>query len=449
LHPDTVPNVDLTTILREGLLGRFWVIDGKPKGHLDESAAVSGSVHLLGNEIQAKTLLPVGTPVTGPYEIPQDRWLVGITDAGMIMMPTVSGELGHFSFFGERAAVRTFRGPAVIAGIISQPFGPRITRLSMLLPYPDWAGLDPMSRQPLLDAQQRLVGMDIQLRGKGPLNGGRSNDSIDIELQGTWSATDDESVQQTGIRPLLEVISTSARPRDLRQHIDVASRIQDLVSLAYDRYLAAHSARVTVEGAVPEAAGPRLWHAELARYGLEPTRRKEIHPLFRLGDLGGSTALHRWIRLTRQYPDAADAIRVQNRAGFTLNARLVQLGAAIEHYVGQNTAESRRKGSPVQWTKQGPTFASALARRAGKSFAKFINDPDKWGELFGNAYRVAKHPGTPRETDERLRFFNASAQVLLVCILLDRAAGSRQPSTVLLSDPRLANIAQQANKIVI
>jgi hypothetical protein len=60
----------------------------------------------------------------------------------------------------------------------------------------------------------------------------------------------------------------------------------------------------------------------------------------------------------------------------------------------------------------------------------------------------AKHPGVPRETDERLHFFNASAQVLLVCILLDRAARSRQPSTVLLSDFRLNNLAQRAKEIV-
>jgi hypothetical protein len=159
--------VDLTTILSEGVLGRFWVIDGRSKGRLDESAAVSGSVRLLGNEIQAKILIPVGTPVAGPYEIPRDRWLVGITDAGTIMMPTVSREWGHFSFFGERAAVRTFGGPAVIAGV-SQPFGPRITRLSMLLPYPDWAGLDPMSQRPLLDAQQRLLGWTSNSEVKVP-----------------------------------------------------------------------------------------------------------------------------------------------------------------------------------------------------------------------------------------------------------------------------------------
>jgi hypothetical protein len=53
------PHVDLTTILSEGLLGRFWVIDGRSKGRLDESTAVSGSVRLLGNEIRAKILIPV------------------------------------------------------------------------------------------------------------------------------------------------------------------------------------------------------------------------------------------------------------------------------------------------------------------------------------------------------------------------------------------------------
>jgi hypothetical protein len=318
----------------------------------------------------------------------------------------------------------------------------------MLLPYPDWAGLDPMSHKSLLDAQQRFVGMDIQLRGKGPLNCGRSDNSIDIELRGHWRLADGESNEQTGIRTLLEVISTSARPRDLRQHIDVASRIQGLVSLAYDRYIPADSARVILQGAVAEAKRPWLWHAELAAHGHQPTRRWENLPLFRLRDLQGPTALRRWIRLTRQYPDAADAIRVKNRADTTLNARLVELGAAIEHYVGQNTAESRSKRAPVQWTKQGPNFASALARHAGISFTNFIYDPDKWGELFTKAYRVAKHPGNPRESDDRLHFFNASAQVLLVCILLDRAARSRQPSTVLLSDFRLNNLAQRAKEIV-
>jgi hypothetical protein len=37
---------------------------------------------------------------------------------------------------------------------------------------------------------------------------------------------------------------------------------------------------------------------------------------------------------------------------------------------------------------------------------------------------------------------------LLVCILRDRAARSRQPSTVLLSDFRLNNLAQRAKEIV-
>jgi hypothetical protein len=202
-----------------------------------------------------------------------------------------------------------------------------------------------------------------------------------------------------------------------------------------------------IEGAVPEATWPRLWHAELARHDDQPIRRRNP-PLFRLSDLGGPTALPRWIRLTRQYPDAAEAIRIQNRADTTLSSRLVQLGAAIEHYVGQNTAESRRRGSRVLWTKKGSSFASALAMHAGVTFAKFIDDPEKWGELFTRAYVSAKHPGNPREPDERLHFFNVSAQVLLVCILLDRAAGTRQPSTVLLSDPRLTNVAERAKEIV-
>jgi hypothetical protein len=437
--------MDPTVPLREGQLGRFWVCDRQTKGSLSDSDAVPGLVKLIGDQIQVRTLNPdLDAVFTAAHQDSGDRWLFGITEAGTIIVPTLSAEHHQLSLFGVRSSIRTLRGPAIFAGVV-EPFGPRVTQLSVRLPNADWADLDPMTRRGHLDERQRWIGLDIELRGRGPLDCGRVG-SIDLDLTGDWNESQSDLDDRSQIRTGLEVMSRSVRPRQLAEHVDIAQRVQDLVSLAYDRYLAADRARVTLEGAPSDAEASWLWHQDLSSQSEQPGPRAADRPFFRLADLGGPTALSGWVRLTRQYSEASDVIRVRNRAAATTaTARLVELGAAIEKYVGQNKAARRRRNEPVGWTKKvgrDDTYAAALARHAGRPFAKFIGDPDKWGQVFTDAYNSEKHPQTEGNAGpQEMQFLNLSAQLLLTCILLDRTSGSRRPSTTLLSDYRLQNLA--------
>ena len=381
---------------------------------------------------------------------PAPRWIFGITELGTVVIPVVSGE-GIHEAMGTQISTRTFRGPAVAVGI-REPFGPRLTRLAVRLPFSAWAGLNPMSGVGHFDDQQRWTGLDIQLRGTDDLACGQVG-SIEVSLRGTWNREKDEGEEdRTWIETGLQVITESKRPREHTDHVEVAMSVQDLLSLAYDRFLPASTAHVVLEGNKDPRSSTWFYHHDLVDSpdlsSDLPDDPHQTRPLFTLADLGGPRAVSRWVSLNRQYPDAANAIRVRYRTTTNPTRRIIELGAAIEQYVRTNVAQGRSSGRGApEWTKEDP-WEAALARHAGTEFANFVGDPKRWGELFNAAYVSEKHYTGTRYPAAELVRLSSSAQILLICELLNRAAGSHKPSRTLLTDHRVAQLGEQLRPLV-
>ena len=154
--------------------------------------------------------------------------------------------------------------------------------------------------------------------------------------------------------------------------------------------------------------------------------------------------------INRAYPDAANAVLVRSRVPTNPTRRIIELGAAIEQYVRTNFAEARARGrARTSWTRRQQPDAAALALNAGAEFVRFVGDPARWGELFHEAYMSEKHYiGGMRHRAADLTTLASSAQLLLISVLLNRAAHSHNPSRVVLTDYRVAQLGQHLRPLV-
>lgn len=403
--------------LQSGIQGRFWPIqkDSPPSGPVDDDDAVIGQLQLVDGLIRVQTQTPPAqasdifsdalTKMAEGAE-PAPRWLFGLTELGPVIVPLVSRDSASL---GTYTSTRTFYGSAVAVDV-AEPFGPRLTRLAVRLPHADWADLNPMKSTGHFDAEHRWSGLDIELRGTGPLDGGRVG-SIALSLYGTWNQLDQDEEHRTLIQTGLEVRTESRTPREHTDHIEVAMSVQDLIGLAYDRFEPALSAAATLEGDTSQYTDTWFYHRDLVESaGLKREARRNKAPLFKLNDLGDATAIARWVVLNRACPDAANAISVRHRAPFNPTRRIIELGAAIEQYVASFVGQARKAGrKPPAWTQATGGYESALARHGGTTFAQFVGDPVRWGALFHQAYIAEKHyVGTRRPAAELVQLCSSS-----------------------------------------
>ncbi|WP_375424192.1 hypothetical protein [uncultured Friedmanniella sp.] len=450
--------------LPSGVLGRFWALDTdiRPTAPLDEAEAVSGHLQLVGGVVQVKTQRPAGRTLADLHSLfnglaegadPTPRWLFGITEVGSVVVPVVTGEGLTQSLGGSQISTRTYRGPTIAVGVGSAS-GPRVTRLTVDLPFAAWAGFEPMTRRIHLDHEQRWDALDINLRGTEEQPCGRVG-PIAVALRGGWAQTEDDQDHLTSVSTALQVITTSKRPTEHTHHVDVAMAVQDLLSLAYGRFLPSPRARIVLEGAESERTAASFYHRGLVEPAvLSPdrtgNRQQDKTPLFSLADLGGPTAVARWVTLDRRYPDAANAVRVRDRTPTTNpTRRVIELGAAIEQYVATVIDGARRARRPVpRWTET-PPYEAALALNAGASFAAYVGDPQAWAEMFHSAYLGEKHHRGTRLPANELVMLSSSAQLLLIATLLNGAGRSHRASAAMLDDYRLAGLGEAVRRLVV
>jgi hypothetical protein len=438
--------------LKEGLLGTFWTLGSVHSGRLKTEDGLPGHIQLHNSSVVVKVQRSPGdlTDLKNAFDRTQSdqepgpgRWLFGITEAGSVIIPSSQREARTISF-GSRPEVQTYVASSVVAGVDpSVEFGPKVRELTVRLPNPEWAGLNPLSETLHTDKVRGITGADIHLRTGIPVNCGTVN-GFKIEIGGGWlhrpAAKRSPTQQIVG----LDVTTTTTRPRTLEEHLDVGLRIQDLMSIAYDGFLPAISARVQIEGA--SDARPALWNSELFE---DEAPSDERRPFFMLNDLS-PRALARWVNLTRRNAISADTIRVAYRARRAPSSRIVELGAAIEQLVAQAKNEARLARRPApRWTKvpRGDSGGApgVLARHAGAPFREFVGDPTAWARMFLEAYNRAKHD--PGPVPEHLTLLTGSGQLLIATVLLNRAGRCHGASSKLLSDHRLDGLRQALHRL--
>lgn len=441
---------DIQEVLR-GCIGHFWEQEGTLAP--DDDKALSGFLRLNVDDVVELKVLDDEDIADGPLtraSVAPGTWIVGRTEAGGVVIPTLSGVGYRRNFGGFKASVRRYLAHALLTKVnLHQLRGSRLHEASAY--FDDglsWAGLSAIEEQDKVDAQGRWQRVTYTLTSRSGGTPAGSAGSIRLDLAEYWKVDDNDSSRT--LRTALEVKATAVRPRHLSELTDCLLAVQDLLGLAFDRFTPASGARALPMGYPADSVErPHLWHRGLMVVppsAADVGDRADARPLFWLDDLGGPPAIGRWVRASQQFPTAFSSLtQMHRRGGSTIAARLQQVAAAIENYV--NVCRLDRNAKWAQHVKSKP-HAESLAGRVGEPFAQLVGDAHVWAKRLVAAYDGLKHDPRYQPDAAELRLLSWSADVLLMCALLDRISGSKAPSRRVLSDYRIGQVGESLRSLL-
>ena len=431
---------DRTQKVLQGNVGLFWPQEYQGRVDLRDDVLLRGYIHQKNDllvEVRALDERDDGGSL-GSTSRPRAEALFGAAEQTGILIPEVLGTGRTTQYGGSRASVLSYRARALMTGV--DVWSAKSSRLQMAsLNFEaglDFSGLSAIQGSQKVDPKTHLVTeATFTLRaGSSPLNGGKYK-AFDLSLAADW-ATSGTSTRRT-LSSGLSIQLSAARPRPFGDFRPLLLGIQDLLNLAYDRFVPADVGRAVVHGC-DDHTRSYLWMEEAMVPPPHVTRthaREETYPLFTLADVGGSDGFRRWLSVRERFPDAAVVVASGFRDGGSRQpSRLLEVAAAIEYYVNVN-----RKAGAI-WARKAtaPSHAEALARHVGRPFKLLIGDHAIWANKFLATYNGVKHdPGFQRDPEE-MRLLSWSGQILLLAALLDRTSRTKAPSRRIFSDHRLA-----------
>lgn len=169
-----------------------------------------------------------------------------------------------------------------------------------------------------------------------------------------------------------------------------------------------------------------------------PQARTNKIPMFMLDGLGGVDVFRRWIRLCNRRWRAVSPIVGRLTYGLASpEVRLIEVAVAIEYWV----AAHRRQ---TTWAKKGnaPTPAEALARHVGTPFSDWVGDLSAWSAKFTEYYNKLKHEPDFKYSPQEVGMLAISGEALLTAALLNRVAGSKQPSRTIFVDYEFGRLGE-------
>ncbi|GAA1477096.1 hypothetical protein GCM10009623_15420 [Nocardioides aestuarii] len=427
---------DPSSEILEGNVGFFWPQEDH-RVDLDDAIVERGYIAQAPDSfVQVRALDETEVlPGITMHSSSRPMALFGSTEKAGILIPDLmsAGRTGHFG--GSKASVRRYRARSLISGVdLHSARSSKLVSASLVFAEGlEFAALSTLHTEFKADPLTHLVTeAQFTLKADPAANGGKYG-PYELVLEPDWSTSNSGST--TNLSTGLSITLTVKRPRPFSQFRHLLVGIQDLLNVTYDRFVPAQSGRALVDGASSERS--YLWLQDTMvqpPHSAGVSGRQGSTPLFQLADIGGSAGLRRWLTLRDQFPDVAKSVSSGHRYGGSRQpARLLELAAATEIYV----AAHRKAGAA--WAKKAtaPTPAEALARRVGKPFLDLVGDYSTWGARVQDTYNSVKHNPSFARDPEELRLLSWSAQVALLCVLLDRAALSKAPSRRILSDYRV------------
>lgn len=435
-----------------GNVGLFWPQDQFDKAELDEQQLVRGYIHRSDEEAVEVRALDESTDFELPFRKParpRPVALFGAAEKTGLLLPELTSAGHSMQFGGSRASIRWYRANAVITDVdLRDVASSRLSSASLVFAEGlEFAGQSAMTQSVETDpTSHRVTSATFTLESQAtPTPGGRYG-PFDLTLEPDWSSSGDNFT--VTVRTGLSVELSVEQPRPFSEFRPLLTGVQDLLNLAYDRFVPALSGRATVHSRSVPQARPRLWVEDAMvppAHSDKATKKNESNPLFTLADLGGPSGLRRWLKLRDQFPDAAVVVAAGHRHGGSRQpGRLMEVAAAIEFYVNSN----RRLGAVWARKASAPNHAEALARRVGVPFSSLVGDHVVWAERFRGTYNGVKHDPSFLRDPEELQLLAWSGQVLLLTALLDRAAGTKSPSRRILQDYRLQGGAKKLRSII-
>lgn len=431
---------DPSSKVLDGNIGFFWPQESESTAELSEEVRVRGYIHQTDDslvEVRALDEHDGGSGIFGLTSRPHPAALFGAAEETGLLVPEVLGTGSKAQFGGSKASVLRYRARTLITGV--EVWAAKSSRVhSASLTFQEglnFAGLTAIHESHKLDPESHLVTeATFTLKAtSSPLSGGKYG-AFNLNLAPDWS-TSGTSTKRTLSSGLTIELSVT-RPRPFGDFRPLLLGLQDLLHLAYDRFIPADGGRAVVHGC-QDHRHSYLWMEEAMVPPPHIARThaaKEAFPLFTLADIGGSDGFRRWLSLRDRFPDAAVVVASGFRDGGARQpSRLLEVAASIEYYVNAN----RKAGAT--WAKKvsAPSHAEALARHVGKPFESLVGDHSIWAKTFLSTYNGVKHDPAFQRDPEVLRLLSWSGQALLLAALLDRSARTKAPSRKIFSDHRL------------
>jgi ApeA N-terminal domain 1 len=275
---------------------------------------------------------------------------------------------------------------------------------------------------------------------------------LKLTLETTWSVEgpDDKRVLST---PLV-VKTTSTTPKSWQQHLAPLIAVQDLINLAYQGFVPAGRATVEFQCADDghQRPTPEMWNSRFMTTSSGVTRPESMteFPLFNLANIGGVRGVRNWIRLDDDFPRATGPLINAYRFGASgLELRLIEVALGLEYWTRVHSDMGRAWAQPRRIRKRTwEPLPMAIGRHVGPAFGEFVGDLAKWSTRFWDTYNKFKHaPSFDYDTNE-IRLLGESGALLLLGVLLNRAAGNKTPMRVILQSHRTHMIGYDMRRLL-
>ncbi|MGI5284651.1 HEPN domain-containing protein [Nonomuraea polychroma] len=431
-------DVPLSQVI-EGSLGFFWPFTKKvPRLNGDPER---GYVRRDGGWLLIETL---DENVKKKYS---QRKAEGAPEAIAALMPEKSALLlevvgsGWTTRSGYRASSKRYRARTIIGDI---PFdrlkSARVTGVEARFHgVSDWAGVSAAKESMTPGDDGRPKSWTLTLSATEAQNHKISH-GREVVLSTTWRVDGDQD-RRIASAPVTLACS-SKRPRDIWDLLQPMLFVQDLLSLAWEGFVAAADGAADLHLSSAdrgETSRPRLWNGALMvpLPGVAGPKSANEYPLFDLADLGGVPGLARWIRLCDGHPRAVGPVVNPYRFGpATAEVALKDVASGIEYWVKSNR--------PAAWANG--KYMQALAGRVGNSFNAWVGNTEDWCRDFWNTYNMLKHEITYRVDPERVSDLVHSGRFLLAAALLNRVAGTKGPSRQIFRSHRTHSLGLRLRK---
>ena len=427
--------------LLEGRLGYFWACEDAPLV-FDEERARPGFVQQQDRGIHLKLLVDGVRDAMAREFAPTSppRGFVGICEGtGAVIVDIVGSGGGSLNLMGQRASTEGFAAQTLIAteealevrDLLLEEGTIRLVGTKLF----DWAHHDAYESTVRTDPTTGLVQSATLELLPTTSEIARVPGLGDVIVKADWSLnTRTKTVVYVDLA--LEFTVQVRKPVEGRDLMRRLGALQLLVSAVFDGFVVADGGWARLPGLEGKGA---LWNSVLMRDPSgTPIRPYEgdALPFVDLPTLGGAHALSRWLRLSDQHPRAmAPIVNRWRRGPGSPDLRLVECAVAIEYWV----ACHRRR---TKWAKESKHWPLMAAKQAAQEFDDFVGDRTVWADRLWKAYGTLKHdPNADLDMGE-LHVLAESAYVLLLGLVLDRVAGSKQPSRAMAKHHRFHRLGE-------
>lgn len=312
-----------------------------------------------------------------------------------------------------------------------------------------WAGLGSLNVEPTYGDDGFLEGATVTV-GRGTNSSSKRSASrllprsLRLGLNEHW-AYDGDAQGGLAITTGLQCETTSKIARPVQTHLAAAYAFQDLMAILHRGWVVSEPGRVELRGHVSDRAV--LWNGSLMQMPPRAIKAPSGPGLMMsASDLGGVDGIARWVRVSREFGPAVEAVGSLYREGPESAAGLLlKVGAAIEQYVASHARESA-------WASKNASgsFELALAHHGGgREFEEWCGGSVKWAEQFHKTYLATKHlVGRQLPDPVRVDCFARGGRLLLMSTLLNRVSRSRNPSRRIFSSHLWDGLGRQTRSLL-